>query len=296
LQRNDGANHSVASDADIVSAEAAIWLARLERGLQPQEGRQLRQWLQQPTQCDAIVAAAKLWHGPDIIAVLADMVPVGFGNPLVIKKKRLHPASIAFGLCLAIIIGAPFLLARHVAPGLFSAAGKSGAQILPWGELIFRTKPGETRAVTLQDGSKITLNSHTQLGVQFGAGIRQAFLAYGEAIFQIAPELRPFEIDAGGRHFKAPPSRFDIHIINPQTIELLVLDGGVTVRGLPWHRPATPAEARMFDPAAFADTTVGPLQAALLEDQLISRQPISAASAHERLRWQPQDIVYVSSQ
>jgi transmembrane sensor len=286
----------VAGDADKVCAEAAIWLARLERGLQPQEGPQLREWLQQPAQRDGIVEAAKLWHGPDIVAVLAEMVPVGFGNPVVTKKKRLHPAGIAFGLCLALIITAPFLLARHVAPALFGSGNKPGVESLPWGEIVYRTKPGETRAVTLQDGSKVTLNSHTQLGVLFGSGLRQALLEYGEVIFQIAPERRPFEVNAGGRHFKAPPSMFDIRVIDPQTVELLVLDGGVTVRGLPWQRPSTPAEARMFDPAVFADTTVGPLQAALLEDQLISRHPITAANAHERLRWQPEDIVYVSSQ
>ena len=125
--------------------------------------------------------------------------------------------------------------------------------------------------------------------------MRQASVDYGEAIFQIAPERqRPFEVTAGGRHFQAPPSMFDIRVINPQAVELVVLDGGVTVQGLPWHRPTTPAEARMFDPAVFVDTTVGPLQAALLEDQLISRYPITAANAHERLRWQPEEILYVT--
>jgi hypothetical protein len=74
----------------------------------------------------------------------------------------------------------------------------------------------------------------------------------------------------------------------------MVLDGGVTVRGLQWRWPATPAEARMFDPAVFVDTTVGPLQAALLEDQLISRYPITAENAHARLRWQPEAVVYVT--
>jgi len=113
-------------------------------------------------------------------------------------------------------------------------------------------------------------------------------------IFQIAPELRPFQVNAGGRHFEAPPSMFDIRVINPQAVELLVLDGGVTVQGLPWHWPTTPSEARMFDPDAFVDTKVGPLQAALLEDQLISRYPITAANAHARLRWQPEDVVYVT--
>ncbi len=285
------------SNADKISAEAAIWLARLERGLQPQEGPQLRQWLQQPARRDAIVAGAKLWHGPEIVAVLAELVPVGFGNPLVIKKKRLQAATIGFALCLALIIGAPFFLARHIVPRILSGPADPAAETLPSGEVIYRTKPGETRAVTLQDGSKVTLNGHTQLGILVAAGVRRASLQYGEAVFRIAAsEPRAFEVNAGGRHFQALLSMFDIHLINPQVVDLLVLDGRVTVRGLPWRRPATPAEARMFDPALFADTTIGPWQTALFQDQLIIRNPISAANAHTQLRWQPEDIVYVSSQ
>jgi len=36
----------LAGESDKVATEAAIWLARLERGLQAQEGSQLRAWLQ----------------------------------------------------------------------------------------------------------------------------------------------------------------------------------------------------------------------------------------------------------
>jgi transmembrane sensor len=283
----------VASDSDRTSTEAAIWLARIERGLQPQDGPQLREWLRQPAQRDVIVEAAKLWHGPDIVAVLAELVPVGFGTPLTPKKKRIHPVALGFGVCLALLIAAPFLIGSRLMRSAFTTHYRPG-QTTPWGQTVYTTRPGETRAVTLQDGSKVTLNAHTQLGVLFAAGLRQAKLQYGEAIFRIAPELRAFQVNAGGRHFEAPPSMFDIRVINPQEVELMVLEGGVTVQGLPWHWPSTPAEARMFDPDVFVDTTVGPLQTALLQDQLISRNPITAANAHARLRWQPEDVIYVT--
>ena len=65
---------------DKVVTDAMIWLARIERGLEAQEASQLRQWLLQPAHRDEIVNAAKLWHGPDIAAVLAELVPVGFGS------------------------------------------------------------------------------------------------------------------------------------------------------------------------------------------------------------------------
>jgi transmembrane sensor len=282
----------VAGESDRVATEAAIWLARLERGLQAQEGAQLREWLQAPVQRDAIVEAAKLWHGADIVAVLAELVPVGFGTPLKPKKRALlHPLALSVGICLALGFAALPMLFIHRTLPHYQAPPNTAS----WGETVYTTRPGETRAVTLADGSKVTWNARTQVGVLFAAGVRQAMVNYGEAIFQIAPQRqRPFAINAGGRHFQAPPSMFDIRVINPQAVELMVLEGGVTVQGLPWRWPTTPAEARLFDPAVFVDTTVGPLQAALLEDQIIDRHSITAANAQALLRWQPPEIVYIS--
>ena len=58
--------------------------------------------------------------------------------------------------------------------------------------------------------------------------------------------------------------------------------------------PTTPAQARLFDPRVFVDTTVGPLQAASLEDALFSSYPLTAAAADARLRWRPEQVVYVT--
>jgi transmembrane sensor len=285
----------VASDSDRISTEAAIWLARLERGLQADEGSSLRIWLRQSAHRDAIVEAAKLWHGPDILAVLAELVPVGFGQAPPPKVKRTYPGAVIFAICVGICVAVtPFITIYRTMPGVINHNYKAPQRPVPWGETVYATKPGEIRAINLPDGSKVTLNSHTQLRVLLGGGFRVANLDYGEVIFRIAPEPRPFEVNAGGRHFQAPPSMFDVHMLTGQAVELTVLDGGVTVRGLPWHWPSTPAEARLFDPDAFVDTTVGPLQAARLEDQMIGRYPITAANARARLRWEPEDVIYVT--
>jgi hypothetical protein len=184
-------------------------------------------------------------------------------------------------------------------PGVGFHNSSPAQRDIPWGQTLYSTRPGETRAVTLLDGSRVTLNSHTELGVLFAAGRRLATLNYGEAIFQIASQLsQPFEITAAGRHLQAPPSRsnsrFDIRVIDPQSVELTVLDGGVTVQGLPWHWPNSPSAKRMFDPAAFRDAHVGPLQSVLLQDEGIYHYEITAENASARLRWEPEQIIYVS--
>jgi len=284
----------MAADADKIPTEAAVWLARLERGLLPQEGITLRAWLGQPAHREAIVDAAKLWHGPDIIAVLAQVVPVGFGNPPPPRpKRRLNATHALIALCGALVAFAPFAYVQHIMQGMF-ASHSAAQRHMPWGESIYTTKPGETRIVALSEGSTVTLNGHSQLGVLFGAASRSANLDYGEAIFHTVPERRPFELNAGGRHFLASPSIFDVRIIRERAIELTVLEGDVIVRGLPWQWPDTPAQARLFNPKVFADTTVGPLQAASLEDAAFSRYPLTAAAADARMSWRPEPVLYVA--
>ncbi|MEJ0008996.1 MAG: FecR domain-containing protein [Steroidobacteraceae bacterium] len=284
----------MASESETLATESAIWLARLERGLQSGEGAQLREWLLRPGHRTAIVEHAKLWHGPDIIAVLAELVPVGFGLATPPKGRRIRSGALIFGLGLAIFMVWPAFMIQRAVERSRTAQYGPGRDAL-WGETRYTTKPAETRAVTLVDGSKITLNGHTQVRLVFAAGSRFATVDYGEAIFQVSNESqRDFEINAAGRLFRAPPSLFDVRVINPKVVELLVLDGGVRVKGLPWHWPDTPAEARIFDPSIFIDTTVGPLQAALLEQDALSRYPVTAANAQARLRWRPEDVFFIT--
>jgi transmembrane sensor len=284
----------MAGDTDKIPTEASVWLARLERGLLPEEGLTLRAWLSHAAHREAIVEAAKLWHGPDIIAVLAELVPIGFGTQPPKATPRLQPINVLIAMCVALVTVAPFAYIKYAAPSAFASQKTPPQRRGVWGESVYTTKAGETRIVALVDGSTVTLNGHSQLGVLFSAGSRLAILDYGEAIFHTAAEPRPFELNAGSRHFLATPSIFDIRVIREQALELTVIEGTVIVRGLSWRWPATPAEARLFDPRAFVDTAVGPLQAASLEDALFSSYPITAAAADARLRWRPEQVVYVT--
>ena len=58
---------------DKIREEVTRWLALLERGLRGPEGTQLREWLKSKEHRKAILDAARLWHGPDVVAVLAGL-------------------------------------------------------------------------------------------------------------------------------------------------------------------------------------------------------------------------------
>jgi ferric-dicitrate binding protein FerR (iron transport regulator) len=278
------------------SAEAAIWLARIERGLQTHEGTQLREWLQQTEHRDAIVNTAKLYHGPDVVAVLAELVPVGFGNPPPPMPRQPRTFAIVVGVCLALLMGiVPFMAMRHAFPRLFDAHYKPTSGALPRDEEIYSTGARETRSIKLPDSSAAILNGQSQLYVLYAAWVREATVAHGEVIFDVTLKWpKPMLIFAGGRHFEAPAGRFDLRVTGPQTVELTVLEGSVTVKGLPFQRPTTPAEARDFDPSVFADAAVGPMQTALLDHGVLTRHAITQADLRSQLRWEPEQVVYVS--
>lgn len=281
---------------DKVPTEAAIWLARIERGLQPHEGVQLREWLQNPQHRDTIVNSAKLYHGPDVVAVLAELVPVGFGNPPPPLPKQPRTFAIAVGTGLALMMMVvPVMTLKRTLPGLFNSHYQPAPGTLPRYEEIYSTGARETRTIKLPDSSQVILNGHSQLYVLNAAWVREATVAQGEVVFDVTLKWpRPILIFAGGRHFEAPGGRFDLRVSSPQTVELTVLEGSVTVKGLPFRRPTTPAEARDFDPRVFADAAVGPMQSALIDHGTLIRRAITAADLRSQLRWEPEQVVYVS--
>src|SRR5690242_3798724 len=65
------------SQPDPVQEQASMWLSRLGRGLRPEEATGLREWLKKADHRRVILETARLWHGPDIIAVLGELFPAG---------------------------------------------------------------------------------------------------------------------------------------------------------------------------------------------------------------------------
>lgn len=59
------------------------------------------------------------------------------------------------------------------------------------------TKIGETRQLALADGSVIEIDAATELRVEYTLWRRRITLERGQALFKVAPGLRPFEVKAG---------------------------------------------------------------------------------------------------
>ena len=268
--------------------EAAMWLARLARGIHPDEVPALRVWLNERLNRRIILDMARLWHGPDILALLCELIPPG-PEPMDRRSWRSYLATAAqLAIATALIIWIcsgwtpqlrmqrwTHLDGSHVVPRAVFAHGK------------YFTDVGERGDIQLADGTHVTLNTNTRMVVAFMQSLRQVAMPYGEATFQVAADpKRPFVVQAGNRRFEALGTNFNVRVLTPDNVELTVTEGNVKVFYTRVPDEEIPAIARLHDNMTFDDTTVGALHTALVEPGLQFVRKIEAADADTLLAWQ----------
>lgn len=121
-----------------------------------------------------------------------------------VRKQQRWPRKLVFLLATA----AATIFASIV--GLQLLTGTSEA--LPPVEHSYTSAHGETQSINLVDGTRITLNTDTQIFTTYNAKERSVFLERGEAFFEVAPELnRPFIVRFGNGQVQVLGTRFNIY-------------------------------------------------------------------------------------
>lgn len=121
-----------------------------------------------------------------------------------------------------------------------------GGWLLHSGSTRYQTQVGEQRDVILPDGSKVTLNTDTELAVRYSGARRYIALERGEAIFAVKHDTgRPFDVVAGGTLTRALGTEFDVDIRSAK-VTVSVLEGAVRVAAA---NAANNATGRSVEPA-----------------------------------------------
>ena len=98
-----------------------------------------------------------------------------------------------------------------IAASLLAAMlGYGGWQQAPALLADYHTSTGERRTITLEDGSKVTLNSASALSVNFSGERRTVSLKAGEALFEPAADPRPFVVDSGAEAVQGSDAVFSV--------------------------------------------------------------------------------------
>src|SRR5690606_28626324 len=94
---------------------------------------------------------------------------------------------------------------------------------------VVRTGVGEQRTVTLEDGSRVSLNTATRLSLHFDRGVRRVRLQSGEALFEVARDPgRPFVVESGDRQVRALGTAFIVRR-DAGRIAVTLMEGSVEV-------------------------------------------------------------------
>ena len=94
---------------------------------------------------------------------------------------------------------------------------------------IYVTQVGETRTISLADGSQVQLNTNSELHVSFSREERHTELLRGEAFFDVARQTaRPFTVAAGKANIRVLGTEFNVER-NSDNTRVSVTGGTVAV-------------------------------------------------------------------
>lgn len=103
---------------------------------------------------------------------------------------------------------------------------------------VYQTRVGERMALTLVDGSKVTLNTASRLRVVYSETERRLVLEAGQALFRVAKgQAQPFIVTAGGQRITAHGTEFDVRL-DRDSIKVALVEGIVSVQDE--NKPSTP--------------------------------------------------------
>lgn len=193
---------------------AADWLARrLNGSFGAADQRAFLDWLNaSPENRQAYAEAERLWEQMRALDTLA-APQLAEARAFMAQRRRSRrrwpvPAAAAALLVLALSSWSLF----------FSPDG-------------YRTAVGEQRSVELADGSRLDLNTDSEVIVRYSPTGRGVELKQGQAIFTVAHgDARPFDVHAGGGIVRDIGTRFDVRL-RQRTTTVAVLDGAVEVIG-----------------------------------------------------------------
>ncbi|WP_448681086.1 FecR family protein [Pseudomonas nicosulfuronedens] len=213
-------------DDDRISAEAAHWCARLhDEECSDAERAEFAQWLALDPRHDLeYQAMLEIWQLSELLPPTPALAPAPLApTPLSGRRPRGSARRPRSGKRIAAVAAGVL-----VAIGALWSAGWS-AGWLPSKVGYYAARPG-TREVELADGSKVELNSNSQLFFADFRDRRSAWLkSGGEAYFRVTHDtLQPFSVYTDNGSVRVTGTRFNVWT-DPQQMLVTLLEGSVVV-------------------------------------------------------------------
>ena len=221
-----------------VVAAAAEWTVRARAGLSASERIQLARWLlKSPVHVTEFLRAGRLD---------ANLMDFRGWSRLPRLNTRSDPPRRADVLHLSDFRVDTTLIAnperRSLRPVWLAAAASGAIAAIGWLGIFtghgqhFRTESGETREITLADGSNLKVLSNSDVKVEYSRDARAIRLDHGKVFFLVEKDpARPFIVDAGSVRTQAVGTMFSVER-DTQGVVVAVQEGVVDIGTQPSSR------------------------------------------------------------
>ena len=300
------------SEQDKIKDEAAIWVARIhgathktDTALPKEVAQPLRKWLSQSSaHRDYFIKMIGTW---DAMAALEDLAEILPASDLAFDQEaeasKTSAATGGFGL--AAVFRA---LHNRIAITLSGTAALCTLVLAVWvstpQQQLYRTGVGEQAIYTLEDGSILTLNTNSEVKIDFSENQRALTLRRGEANFQVSKNpQRPFVVRAGQGAVWAVGTAFNVKH-RAGAVDVLVSEGKVKVFSGLSNLDALPhlveQDAAAVDtaadddafPSAVRDVLLLAGEAAQYQQDSLSKTQLEQDRMEKTLAWQTGALLF----
>jgi transmembrane sensor len=205
------------NNADDIREQAARWVTRVDSDqLSVEQQSELDSWLKaDPRNHASYVTHLRVWKRLDRLATLRGCEPWAEKKREPFRERHrilVRNASLTAGL--AAVATVAFLVWHSL-----SGSGWS----------TYRTGRGALQDVTLVEGTKVLLNTDTEVEARITGSQRIVHIVRGEALFKVIHDNRPFVVRVGEYAIRDLGTEFSVRLREDSRVDILMRDGRVEV-------------------------------------------------------------------
>lgn len=202
---------------------AAYWTARHDAAPDTAKDPRFLAWLgAEPENRVVWSQASALWVEAAETLAQDPMIEALSASARARRANRWSPWLSA--ACLAIaVLGAATLSWRYLTP---TFAGPRPASAMSWGGPEFVTAKGDQLETRLADGTRLQLDTDSAIDVSIDNHGRRLRLVRGQAFVDVAPDRRPFSLEAAGQTILDRGTAFATRV-DEGVVSIVLLDGKI---------------------------------------------------------------------
>lgn len=274
-------------DRSSIEEEAARWLAKLDGGvLSEQEAASFHEWLNASVEHrHALTELCTLWDKMGVLSELSELFPLAHTSVRrpVKRARSVTVKGLAATAAAAAAVVVAMVLFAIKATNSVDPSERNTA---------YQTSVGESKVISLPDGSTVNLNTDSLVSVRFDEQQRLVWLVRGEAFFKVAHEpARPFIVQAEGGSVRAVGTAFSVRLKGPQ-VEVVVAEGRVEISSPPASEQSAARVDDSVEPAAHVATVKAGQAAEYGADAIRSLTAIDSEAISRKLSWQHGTLIF----